>query len=74
MRRLEVLNTEEYRIDKIIIRAWGDYDWRKIEVLQYFNPKLDLLCLVPGTYILIPNDEEMAEVRNYKSYYSLVRN
>jgi hypothetical protein len=74
MFRLEIKAEEEHRIDRILIRAFGRYDWTKIEVLQYFNPTLDILWLVPGTYILIPNEEEMREVRNYKSYYSLVRN
>ncbi len=74
MRKLTILSTEEHRIDKIIIRAWGTYDWNKIEILKHFNPTLDLLWLVPGTSILIPNDREMAEVRNYRGFYDLVRN
>ena len=73
MRRLEILNTEENRIDKILIRAYGNYDWARIAVLKHFNPTLDLLWLIPGTLIMIPNEAEIAEIRNYRAYYTLIR-
>jgi len=74
MRQLVVLAEEENRIDRFIIRAWGIYDWNKIQVLKHFNPSLDLLLFKAGLPILVPNDREMTEVRNYRGFYSLVRN
>jgi len=74
MRLYKVLPEEENRIDRFIIRAWGIYDWTKIQVLRHFNPSLDLLLFKAGESILVPDDKEMTEVRNYKGFYSLVRN
>lgn len=74
MKLLVIDANEEYRIDRLIIRAYGVYNWNKIAILKHFNPTLDFLLLTAGTPILIPNDEEIASIRNYKGFYSLVRN
>jgi len=74
MQRLEVLNEEEHRLDKIIIRAYGTYSWSKVAVIKFFNPTLDLLWVLPGMKILIPNEQEIKDMGNFRAFYDLVRN
>lgn len=73
MKRVEILPIEDYRIDKFITRIWGQYDWRKVAVLKYFNQHFDFLQFRAGKKILVPSDEEVREIDNIRGYFDLVR-
>jgi len=73
MRIEEIRPEEEHRLDLLLIRTMSNYSWYYRTIFLYYNPHLDILNMVAGTYVWIPESEDMSAVRDFRGNYSLVK-
>ncbi len=69
----EVNPEEEHRLDKLLIHHLGSYSEIKKQQFLYFNPRLDILNLLAGTKVWVPENQDIKEIVRYRGYYCLVR-
>ncbi len=69
----EVSPEEEHRLDKLLINHTGSYSEVKKQQFLYFNPRLDILNLISGTKVWIPETQDIREITRYRGYFCLVR-
>lgn len=71
MRMLQVENNEAFRIDRFIVRVYGQYGQFYQDVLRHFNPDVSFIDLKGGTFLRVPNLQEIREA-DIRGKYKLV--
>jgi len=68
-----VLATEEFRIDKFIIRQYGKYLQIYFSAILDWNVTVDFSNLVTGTVLKVPSYKEIVDAGNTRGLYKLFR-
>ena len=71
MKYIALESQEQFRLDRFIIRMYGEYSQYYADVLAYFNPQVDLINLKAGTVLKVPSREEINSITKIRGYYDL---
>lgn len=71
MRYRKIQPREQFRLDRFIIRMYGEYSQYYADVLHYFNPQVNFINLKAGTTLKVPSREEINSITKIRGYYDL---
>lgn len=71
MKYIALESQEQFRLDRFIIRMYGEYSQYYVDVLYYFNPSVDFINLKAGTTLKVPSREEIGRVKKIRGYFDL---
>lgn len=71
MKYLKIESNEQFRLDRFIIRMYGEYSQYYVDVLNYFNPQIDFINLVAGITLKVPSRAEINSITKIRGYYDL---
>ena len=73
MKRVKIMSSEEFRLDRFIVRRYGYYSYIFFEAIINWNPTVDFSNLISGTVLKVPSMAEITQSGNSRGKYKLFK-